>query len=73
MLQIHSDKERKLKATEDDSSEISRLRRIEDEIRHNATKNIHYGIFHHIHHFPILGALVRLAGQGETKFGMSLC
>ena len=76
MLQIHSDKERKLKAIEDDSSEVSRLRRIEDEIlaliRHNATKNINYGIFHHIHHFPIIGALVGLVGQGTTKFGMSL-
>ena len=71
---MHSDNEQKRKAIDDDSSEISRWRRIEDEIltlvRHNATKNINYGIFHHIHHFPILGALVGLLGQkGRTGFG----
>ena len=81
---MHSDNEQKRKAIDADSSEISRWRRIEDEIltlvRHNATKNINYGIFHHIHHFDlgVLGEEIKNAmkknhtpfvGQGKTTFG----
>ena len=49
-------------------------------MRHNATNNMHYGIFHHIHHFDLglLGEEIKNAmktnhtpfvGQGTTTFG----
>ena len=41
-------------------------------MRHNATNNMHYGIFHHIHHFDLglLGEEIKNAmKKNHTPFG----